>query len=149
MKKSLSEQICEACGIEPKYRCKNVPCLNFMADSGICMLKDGFTKCNPEICKDDYTPDTNHRNWKETEAVYPDFENNNNNFVKLGEIKICDKDYKTIFYLVNYLSENSWETKKDFLRFLIDILSEDTPYIYYSKLKQSIIKAIRRTNWED
>lgn len=82
--KSLSQQLCEVCGIEPKYKCKNVPCLNFMADSGICTLKDGFTKCNPEICEDDYTPDTNHRNWKEADAVYPDFENNN--FSKLFKL---------------------------------------------------------------
>lgn len=106
--KSLSQQLCEACGIKPKYRCKNVPCLNFMADSEICRLKDGFTKCNPEICENDYTPDTNHRNWKEAKPIYPDF-TKSANFLKLEEIMLTElaKHRLTVVKWVHYLSDNT------------------------------------------
>lgn len=140
--KSLSEQICEVCGIKPKYKCKNVPCLNFMADSGICMLKDGFTKCNPETCEDDYIPDTNHRNWKEAEAVYPDFENNNNNFVKLLNLDFSPRFKSLLHYITSiFCSTNS---TKDLLVQMLHELKFNSQSDTVKQIKQ----AIRQADWE-
>lgn len=154
--KSLSQQLCEACGIKPKYKCKNVPCLNFMADSGICILKDGFTKCNPEICEDDYTPDTNHRNWKEAEAVYPDFENNNNNFAKLLEI-VSKKSsvsfcHNGTYYgcSIHYFFKDIFEAVEGTLQhnFLNTLLVQDLRNPCKPKLLEQIKQSIKNEQWE-
>lgn len=80
---NLSKQLCEICGIKPHYKCKNVPCLNFIFDTGICNITESV--CNPYECKNDYEPDTTHRSWEEGQAVYPDFEQPEN-FVKLFKL---------------------------------------------------------------
>lgn len=108
--KSLSEQICEVCGIKP------------------------------EIIQD------YELNYIE---VYPDFENNNNNFVKLLELPIDYDDIDgnvatTIFSITLYCFKFSCKTKVEFLKQLLDCLKDSkAPYL----IKQ-IKQAIRQADWE-
>ena len=107
--KSLSQRLCEACGIEP------------------------------EIIED---YDSNEYEF------YPDFENNNNNFVKLMELEIPYKNNKTItlfniseYYVVQYMPRN----KIDFLICLLTFLTNSDN----NKSKMAKIKAIiKQTDWE-
>lgn len=81
-------------------------------------------------------------------AIYPDFENNNNNFVRLGNIKLDYNNDITIFYAVNYLSDNTWSTNREFLTNLLHILKDGRCYSYYNYLREVIKSRIRKTNWE-
>lgn len=78
--------------------------------------------------------------------IYPDF-TQPENFLKLGELKLNYENYTTIFYLVNYLSDNSWSTKKEFLRYLLSILSNTNTYEFYIQLQEKTKQAIREERW--
>ena len=107
--KSLSEQICEVCGIKP------------------------------EIIED---YDNNQY------ELYPDFENNNDNFIKLMELEIPHKNNKTItlfniseYYVTQYIPR----TKIDYLICLLTFLIDSDN----NKSKMSKIKEIiRQATWE-
>lgn len=81
-------------------------------------------------------------------VIYPDFENNNNNFVRLGNLKLKYDNYTTIFYTVNYLSDNTWNNNREFLTNLLHILKDECSYSYYNNLRKLIKSRIRNTNWE-
>ena len=81
-------------------------------------------------------------------VIYPDFENNNNNFVRLGNIKLKYNNYITIFYIVNYLSDNTWSNKREFLINLVSILKDECSCSYYNNLRELIKSRIRNTIWE-
>lgn len=148
MTRELSKKICDKCGIEPHYNCLNVPCLNFEGQTGICNISENT--CNPLNCKN-YEPDTNHRNWKESIKVYPDFGKPENfvklcNFVRNLKIEIWN-EYGDGLHLKNRKKNKSFEI--DILNHILWELRE--PYIpqeygnkfntYQQKLKQSIRKA--------
>lgn len=130
---NLSKELCEICGIKPYYKCKNVPCLNFIFDTGICNITESV--CNPYECKNDYEPDTTHRSWKDGQAVYPDFEQPEN-FVKLFNLQ-----YNQTTLAASITSDNSILNTKDFIFHVIEELKN----IYFdtSEIKQ----AIRETEW--
>lgn len=114
--KSLSEQLCKICGIEPKW-------IKYKTETTDGCINLGSKK------------------------VYPDFEQPEN-FVKLGELKLNYENYITIFNLVNYLSDNSWCTKKEFLKYLLSILSDTNTYEFYIQLQEKTKQAIREARWE-
>lgn len=103
--KTLSEQICETCGIEPK------------------------------IIQDYELNDI---------ELYPDFENNNNNFVKLLELKIL-----TGCTLWGFLSlKGVYMSKKEtVLKTIYLILSNKIKFLD-DKSREQIKQAIRQADWE-
>lgn len=113
--KSISQQICELCGIEPKLPCKRCGASNF-----------ALGQCAEVKCK----------------AVYPDFENNNNNFGKLFDLKLGNSDAtiagETSHYNLFYAN------KRMFLEVLYN-------RIYYQKdewMKNLYKDSIRNADWE-
>lgn len=108
--KSLSEKICEVCGIQP------------------------------EIIED---YDSNEY------EIYPDFENNNNNFVKLLELPI-NYEYidgnviSTIFSITTYCFQFSCKNKAEFLFQLLSYLKNNKD----THLNKQIKQAIRQAKWE-
>lgn len=102
--KSISQRICELCGIEP--------------------LKDENAYFTGNLGK------------------YPDFENNNNNFVKLLNLKL-DSSFRTpLEYITfNYYSATSTES---LLRQILSELEFDWNPVVVKQIK----KAIRRADWE-
>lgn len=117
--KTLSEQLCELCGIKPKYKCRNVPCLNFIGNTGFCNISE--KRCNPSECKNEYEPDTTHKFWKKGEAYYPDFKNPEN-FVKLLELKSGDCRPRIGVLIRNAYFLGTDFTRVECLKILIKIL---------------------------
>lgn len=122
--KTLSEQICEVCGIEPieekycyheckKPELKNVPCYNSK-----CEYYRHFIK-------------------------YPNFENNNNNFVKLLELNV---DKSTIGSVITFAEGCPIVNKKTFLKDLLTFLSSNT--LCKKEEREQIKQAIRQADWE-
>ena len=108
--KTLSQQICEICGIQP------------------------------EIIED---YDSNEY------EIYPDFENNNNNFVKLGKLKIkTTKKSHTLFEMLSL--ECNFTNKKDFLEFLVNHINDKKYYSgsYIFTIRDKIKQAIKNNQWE-
>lgn len=108
--KSLSQQLCEACGIEPQII-------------------------------QDY--DSNEY------EIYPDFCTNNDNFVKLGELKIkTTKKYHTLFEMLSL--ECNFTNKKDFLEFLVNHINDKKYYSgsYIFTFRDIIKKSIKNEQWE-
>ena len=150
--KSLSQQICEVCGIKPKYKYKRIPCEFFEGVVYVCKLKsssDDEVICgDPSNC-DDYTPSISHRYRHEEKPFYPDFENNNNNFVKLGELKIkTTKKSHTLFEILSL--ECNFTNKKDFLEFLVNHINDKKYYSgsYIFTFRDKIKQAIKNNQWE-
>lgn len=115
--KTLSEQICEVCGIKP------------------------------EIIQDYELNDI---------EIYPDFENNNNNFVKLLEIvskkasvSFC---HNGTYYgcSIHYFFKDIFEAVEGTLQhnFLNTLLVQDLRNPCKPKLLEQIKQAIRQTVWE-
>lgn len=102
--KSLSQQICEVCGIDP------------------------------QIIEDYELNDI---------ELYPDFENNNNNFINLLELF-----HKNNFY-INDISINCVIEKETFviyfLKYLIKVLTDET---ISEKVKDVLKQAIKNNQWE-
>ena len=139
--KSLSQQLCEACGIEPikLYGCefKNLSEYGIGWGVDVCPAsEDESIKC--EQCKHS----------KVAGFLYPDFENNNDNFIKLMELEIPHKNNKTItlfniseYYVTQYIPR----TKIDYLICLLTFLIDSDN----NKSKMLKIKEIiRQTTWE-
>lgn len=102
--KSMSQQICELCEIEP--------------------LKDENAYFTGNLDR------------------YPDFENNNNNFCKLFELKLGESD-ATITGELNYFNR-LYADKKTFLETLYD-------FIYYERdewMKNLYKDSIKNADWE-
>lgn len=80
---------------------------------------------------------------------YPDFENNNNNFVELLELPLSYEDIdgevvSTIFSMTSYCLKFNCKTKVEFLTQLLNYLQNNkTPY-----LEKQIKQAIRQAEWE-
>lgn len=122
--KSLSEKICEACGIEPKYVVKYT---YFGQQENIYETLEE-AKQEKEMLKG------------EIEEAYPDFESNNNNFVKLLEIYFDCKNIKKI--ILNSILDDFMQDKTN------NDLSID---YYYSDLTENCEKfkqAIKNEQWE-
>lgn len=103
--KTLSQQLCEVCGIEPEI----------------------IGEINGDVYK-----------------AYPDFENNNNNFVELFELslpKICGVKF-TISQLLCESIEFKFSDKRTFLVQLLEFIN------ICKNFGRFIKKAIRETNWE-
>ena len=64
----LEKRFYEAFDIEPTLEYKNVPCINFIGDTGICDVSEEV--CNPIKCND-YTPDKHSKCWENAIKVYP------------------------------------------------------------------------------
>lgn len=109
---SISQQICELCGIEPKLPCKRCGASKF-----------ALGQCAEIKCK----------------AVYPDSENNNNNFCKLFELKLGESDV-TIAGELNHLYTN----KKTFLKVLYDSINYEKDEWIKNLYKDSI----KNADWE-
>lgn len=131
--KSLSQQICEECGIEPKYWCSYHSC--------ICPIQD-IGKFNPKCPKQSVTKECDTRSH---EPRYPDFENNNNNFVKLLELKIL-----TGCTLWGFLSLKGvyMSQKETVLKTIYLILSNKIKFLG-DKSREQIKQAIREEKWEE
>ena len=127
--KTLSQQICEICGIEPKYQCSYHSC--------ICPIQD-IGKFNSKCPKQAVTEECDGRSNK---PCYIDFENNNNNnFVKLLEIYFDCKNIKEI--ILNSILDDFMQDKTN------NDLSID---YYYSDLTEKCEKfkqAIKNEQWE-
>lgn len=139
--KSLSQQLCEACGIEPikLYGCEFKNLSEYGIEWGTDVrpaVEDESIKC--EQCEHS----------KVADFLYPDFENNNNNFVKLMELEIPYKNNKTItlfniseYYVVQYMPR----TKIDYLICLLTFLTNsDNNKSKMTKVKEIIKQAV----WE-
>ena len=127
--KSLSEKICEACGIAPKYLVK----YTYFGQQENIYETFEEAKQEKEMLKG------------EIEEAYPDFENNNNNFVKMLEIF-----HKNNFYIyINDISINCVIEKETFviyfLKYLINLLKDET---VSEKVKDVLKQAIKNEQWE-
>ena len=135
--KSLSEKICEECGIKKKrvelYNCK-----------GCKYLINNECERGDNPCKPPY------------KYVYPDFENNNNNFVKLLEIvskkasvSFC---HNGTYYgcSIHYFFKDIFEAVEGTLQhsFLNTLLVQDLRNPCKPKLLEQIKQAIRKAKWE-
>lgn len=129
--KSLSEQICEVCSIELKYWCSY--------HDTICPIQDAG-KFNPKCPKQAVTKECDARSYK---PQYIDFENNNNNFVKLLEI-IHNKIGLSDFFLLMRYDNNPF--KKELLHLINELLNKRLGYRVI--LVTEIKKIIKETNWE-
>lgn len=128
--KSLSEQICEVCGIEPKYWCSYHSC--------ICPIQN-IGKFNPKYPKQVVTKECETRS---KERRYPNFENNNNNFVKLLNLDFSPRFKSLLHYITSiFCSTNS---TKDLL---VQILHE-LKFNSQSDTVKQIKQAIRQADWE-
>ena len=140
--KSLSQQLCEACGIEPikLYGCefKNLRVNGIEWGVDVCpAAEDESIKCE----------DCEHS--KVADFLYPDFCTNNNNFVKLGELKIkTTKKYHTLFEMLSL--ECNFTNKKDFLEFLVNHINDKKYYSgsYIFTFRDIIKKSIKNEQWE-
>ena len=137
MTKTLSEQICEVCGVKKKrivlYNCE-----------GCKYLIDNECKRGDNPCKPPY------------KYVYPDFENNNNNFVKLLEIvskkasvSFC---HNGTYYgcSIHYFFKDIFEAVEGTLQhsFLNTLLVQDLRNPCKPSLLQQIKQAINQADWE-
>lgn len=124
--KSLSEKICEACGIKPEY--------NYIG----------------------HYPETDEKGIILPPKL-PDFENNNNNFVKLlNIIYTCGINQKYDYQLATLSFEEDWcyyseeypnTFQHRYLEVLLYLLSKN--YDSWDNKFQKIIKqAIREAKWE-
>ena len=102
--------------------------------------------CGLKYCKEKVVINNGQTPNVDIKPFYLDFEQPEN-FVKLGELKLNYENYTTIFYLVNYLSDNSWCTKKEFLKYLLSILSNTNTYEFYIQLQEKTKQAIRKEEW--
>lgn len=122
--KSLSEKICEECGIKKKrvelYNCK-----------GCKYLINNECERGDNPCKPPY------------KYVYPDFEKNNDNFVKLYELKIIDNISLAELLFKWNIANYSRET---FLNNLFYITKPDSNI--ENNTKEIIKQAIREAKWE-
>lgn len=140
--KSLSQQICEACGIEPikLYGCefKNLRVNGIEWGVDVCpAAEEESIRC--EHCEHS----------KVASFLYPDFCTNNNNFVKLGELKIkTTKKYHTLFEMLSL--ECNFTNKKDFLEFLVNHINDKKYYSgsYIFTFRDIIKKSIKNEQWE-
>ena len=128
--KSLSQKLCEACGIEPikLYGCefKNLSEYGIEWGVDVCpAAEDESIKC--EQCKHS----------KVADFLYPDFENNNNNKIKLLEI-ISKYSPVLVFLQSVFPIENA-------IKYCLSTLN-DTRYTYYSRKKLN--QAIKNEQWE-
>ena len=143
--KSLSEKICEECGIKKKrvelYNCK-----------GCKYLINNECERGDNPCKPPY------------KYVYPDFEKNNDNFVKLYELKIIDNiSLAELLFKWNKLYELKiidnislaellfkWNianySRETFLNNLFYITKPDSNI--ENNTKEIIKQAIREAKWE-
>ena len=125
--KSLSQQLCEACGIEPikLYGCefKNLSEYGIGWGVDVCpAAEDDSIKC--EQCKHS----------KVVDFLYPNFENNNNNKIKLLEIisknanrSVYLQDMFPIEYAIVYcliVLKSKWYTKAESKKFKRAIKNE-------------------------
>lgn len=142
--KTLSEQICEVCGIEPKYWCSYHSC--------ICPIQN-IGKFNPKCPKQVVTKECETRS---KERRYPNFENNNNNFVKLLEIvskkasvSFC---HNGTYYgcSIHYFFKDIFEAVEGTLQhnFLNTLLVQDLRNPCKPSLLEQIKQAIRKADWE-
>lgn len=114
--KTLSEQICEICGIEPIRSCTNSLYLCQVSCYSDCIF------CN---------------------SKYPDFKNNNNNFVKLLEVLYKEIGLYDLFFTTD---NNRKQLKSDILKTIVELLSNKLGYKI--PLITKIKKIIRETDWE-
>lgn len=125
---NLSKELCEVCGIEPKLPCKRCGASKF-----------ALGQCAEVKCK----------------AVYPDFENNNNNFVKLLEIvskkasvSFC---HNGTYYgcSIHYFFKDIFEAVEGTLQhnFLNTLLVQDLRNPCKPKLLEQLKQAIKETEW--
>lgn len=147
--KSLSQQLCEACGIEPikLYGCefKNLSEYGIGWGVDVCpAAEDESIKC--EQCEHS----------KVAEFLYPDFENNNNNFVKLLEI-VSKKSsvsfcHNGTYYgcSIHYFYKDIFEAVEGTLQrnFLNTLLVQDLRNPCKPKLLEQIKQAIKNGQWE-
>lgn len=76
--------------------------------------------------------------------AYPDFETNNDNFVKLFELNFNDSDYSTIGEYITH-TIGSIDTKETFLLELFETLDFNE---YFTERTEKIKQAIREADWE-
>ncbi len=139
--KSLSQKICEVCGIEPikLYGCEFINLQKYGIEWGVDVCpaaEDESIKCDQ----------CNHS--KVANFLYPDFEKNNDNFVHLMELEIPYKNNETItlFNISEYYVEQYIPRKKvDYLICLLTFLTDSEN----DKSKMSKVKEIiREATWE-
>lgn len=142
--KTLSQRLCEVCGIKPYYGIY----VNFGdLDNNYKLVTNKRKYRLIADCR--YIVD-NEDELKNLEPKYlPDFENNNDNFVKLGELKIkTTKKYHTLFEMLSL--ECNFANKKDFLDFLVDHINDKKYYSgsYIFTFRDIIKKSIKNEQWE-
>lgn len=128
--KSLSQQLCEVCGIEPikLYGCefKNLSEYGISWGVDVCpAAEDESIKC--EQCKHS----------KVAGFLYPDFENNDSNKIKL--LEIISKYSPVLVFLHSVFPIESA------IKYCLSTLN-DTRYTYYSRKKLN--QAIKNEQWE-
>ena len=142
--KTLSQRLCEVCGFKPYYGIY----VNFGdLDNNYKLVTNKRKYRLIADCR--YIVD-NEDELKNLEPKYlPDFENNNDNFVKLGELKIkTTKKYHTLFEMLSL--ECNFVNKKDFLDFLVDHINDKKYYSgsYIFTFRDIIKKSIKNEQWE-
>lgn len=146
--KSLSEQICEICGIKPYYGIY----VNFGdLDNDYRLVTNKRKYRLIADCRYDVDDEDDLRN---LEPKYlPNFQTNNNNFVKLWELPLnCDPNkYNSLGELLYYLELDIWD-RKTVLEGLLCVIQYHYIMFWgkdFSKDKVEIIKQIiRQADWE-
>lgn len=127
-KKTLSQKICEECGIKPLYKIKHF--------NGVIEV------WSPAFNKEELRCAKAQKQILEQKEVYPDFEKNNDNFVKLYELKIIDNISLAELLFKWNIANYSRET---FLNNLFYITKPDSNIS--SNTKEQIKQAIREADW--
>lgn len=137
--KSLSKQLCEVCGIEPKYQCNYHSCT--------CPIQD-IDKFNSKCPKQAVTKECDARSNK---PCYIDFENNNNNFVKLMELDFDSCSDEDIRFPSLWCFLNSFmfalRSREDYLIYLLGFL-KDNRSEWRENLHRDVKQAIKQEQWE-
>lgn len=125
MTKTLSQQLCELCGIEPKILYKSKSNLS----SGTCWKT-----------REEYKNSACNQSWSETENIrYPDFENPEN-FVKLFNLKFLESTVAKEMCRIGEFSDTS-----QFLSLLIESLKDE--FYFTSHAINALKQAIAAEEW--
>lgn len=141
-KENFSKKICELCGIKPIYKVKHFNGITEVWSPAFNKEELRFAKAQKQIL--------------EQKEVYPDFENNNNNFMKLLEIvskkasvSFC---HNGTYYgcSIHYFFKDIFEAVEGTLQhnFLNSLLVQDLRNPCKPSLLEQIKQAIKQTEWE-
>ncbi len=146
---NLSQQLCELCGIKPRYF------IEFTRTSGCGAIAKSLSTFSYRTIRSAKNYIIEHKNETESELRivqrYPDFENPEN-FVKLFELKTLGDATlfsNVITYAVDRVVDKHvyyiFRDRQSFLKLLIEYLESD---VYQERFIKSVKQAIASEEWE-